>query len=217
MTATLTSALLLFAAATAVSASSKSSTTSSSGNVKPPIFASGIQCYTIFDKSILSAAERASPRRKFLPRFRAGLMAERRSSEIQRDEQRRGVFDEDSDDAGSSTGWAEASAAADDRRKKATEKRVEAAYDAAVNDYDERIAAKRSSGNKQAASTSKYQFVGVVNDGKGNSSSNSSVTWYARNKPKKSKWNVRLLHVNRDAVLRDLFVKGKVDVYGKYE
>ena len=37
-----------------------------------------------------------------------------------------------------------------------------------------------------------------------------------RKRPKGSKWNVRLVHVYRDAVLRDLFVKGKVDVFDKY-
>merc|ERR1712232_519326 len=29
-------------------------------------------------------------------------------------------------------------------------------------------------------------------------------------------WNVRLVHVNKDALLRDLFVRGKVDIYGEY-
>jgi len=213
MIAILASTLFLLTAAMAVSASSKSLKISKVKH-KPPIFASGIQCYTIFDKSMLSATECASPRRKFLPRFRAGLIAERRSREIQRDEHRRGVFDEHFDDVGSSTDWAEESAVAEERRKKATEKRVEAAYDAAVKKYDKLNEAKRSVGDNQLESTSKFQFVGVVNDGKG---STSSVSWYARNKPKNSKWNVRLIHVNRDAVLRDLFVKGKVDVYGKYE
>lgn len=135
------------------------------------------------------------------------------------DEQRRGIGLEDDDvlEAGSSGSWAEASAAADERKMKATEKRVESAYDAAVKGYDQRVAAKKSASplSTAAASSAKYQFVGVVNDGKG-SKKGSDVAWYARNKPKNSKWNVRLVHVNRDAVLRDLFTKGKVDVYGKY-
>lgn len=134
------------------------------------------------------------------------------------DEQRRGVgFDDDEDGFESGGGWAEASAAADERKTKAMEKRVEAAHDAAVKGYDERVASKRSASPATAAATSsKYQFVGVVNDGHDSSKSKKGVTWYARKKQKKSKWNVRLVHVNRDAVLRDLFVKGKVDVYGKY-
>mmetsp|Transcript_28661 Transcript_28661/g.61137 ORF Transcript_28661/g.61137 Transcript_28661/m.61137 type:complete len:350 (+) Transcript_28661:142-1191(+) len=197
----------------------KSSTpaTSSSGNNKPLQFSSPIQSYTIFDKSTLSSPDYVSPRRKFLPRFRAGLMAERRAKEVLMEEQRRGIGLEDDDglEAGSSGSWAEASAAADERKKKATEKRVESAYDAAVKGYDQRVAAKKSASPVSAASSAKYQFVGVVNDGKG-SKKNRDVSWYARKKQKNSKWNVRLVHVNRDAVLRDLFTKGKVDVYGKY-
>lgn len=141
------------------------------------------------------------------------------------DEQRRGIgFDDDDDgimDAAEGGSWAEASAAADDRKKRATEKRIEDAYDAAVSGYDARIATKRSTLASSSAN-GKYQFVGLVNDGKGSTTSkkkkdkSSAVTWYARKKPKNSKWNVRLVHVNRDAVLRDLFIKGKVDVYGKY-
>ena len=141
------------------------------------------------------------------------------------DEQRRGIgFDDDDDsihDEGGS--WAEASAAADERKKRAMEKRIEDAYDAAVSAYDARIATKKSTPTSSSSSSAngKYQFVGLVNDGKGSSTSkkrdkSSAVTWYARKKPKNSKWNVRLVHVNRDAVLRDLFIKGKVDVYGKY-
>ncbi|KAL7439388.1 hypothetical protein ACHAXM_006640 [Skeletonema potamos] len=187
---------------------------SSSGNVKPLHFSSAIQSYTIFDKSALLSPEYASPRRKFLPRFRTGLTAERRAREVILDEERRGVLQDD-DSASSSGSWAEASAAADEKKKKAIEKRVEAAHDAAVGEYDRRVAARKSAASDKASFNSQYQFVGVVNDGKG-STNKGKVTWYARKKPTNSKWSVRLVHVNRDAVLRDLFVKGKVDIYGKY-
>jgi len=132
------------------------------------------------------------------------------------DEQRRGIgLDDDDLLDGSSGSWAEASAAADEKKKKESEMRVESAHDSAVAGYDQRVASKRSLATPALASSAKYQFVGVVNDGQGNKKS-SDVSWYARKKPKNSKWNVRLLHVNRDAVLRELFTKGKVDVYGKY-
>lgn len=205
----------LLVAAAAQKSSAPAAATSSSGNAKPLQFTSPLQSYTIFDKSALASSDGASPRRKFLPRFRAGLMAERRAKEALMDEQRRGIgLEDDGFESGSSGGWAEASAAADERKKKAMEKRVEAAYDAAVRGYDERVAAKKAAA-PAAASSGGYQFVGVVNDGK-SSKKGGAVTWYARKKPSNSKWNVRLVHVNRDAVLRDLFVKGKVDVYGKY-
>ncbi|KAL7549599.1 hypothetical protein ACHAWF_012868 [Thalassiosira exigua] len=215
--------LLLLAPATTLAAkSSAPATTSSSGNTKPLRFSSPLQSYTIFDKSALSSADCANPRRKFVPRFRAGLAAERRAKDVLNDERRRGIgleSDDDVLDSGSAGGgWAEASAAADERKKKATEERLEAAYDAAVRGYDERSAARTSASPAVGTSAGGgYQFVGVVNDGKvGGEGEGGAVTWYARKKPRDSKWNVRLVHVNRDAVLRDLFVKGKVDVYGKY-
>lgn len=199
-------------------------TTSSSGNAAPLRFSSPLQSYTIFDREAASSPDGgASPRRRFLPRLRVGLMAERRARDALLAEQRRGVFEDDDGtvDENGAGGWAEASAAADERRKKSTERRVEAAYDAAVSAYDGRVSAralKASSAARAAASSGgKYQFVGVVNDGKGGArKNNDGVTWYARKKPRGARWNVRLVHVNRDAVLRDLFLKGKVDVYGRY-
>lgn len=204
----------------AKSSSSAPITTSASGNTQSLHFTSPIQSYTIFDKSIQSSPEYTPPRRKFVPRFRAGLMAERRAKEVLMEEQRRGIIGYDEEDTDGGDSWAEASAAADERKKKAMEKRVEAAYDAAVSGYDARVASKKTptSVSSSSRSSSKYQFVGVVNDGKGSSGkmNKNSVQWYARKKTKKSKWNVRLVHVNRDAVLRELFIKGKVDIYGKY-
>ena len=211
-------AVILTTTTHAAKLSSSPMTTSSSGNTKPLQFTSPIQSYTIFDKAELSTSG-VTPRRKFLPRFRAGLIAERRAKEVLMDEQRRGIvgYDDDEDDIDGGS-WAEASAAADERKKKAMDKRVEVAHDTAVSSYDARVAAKKSSPSTSATSNSKYQFVGLVNDGKDNKkgNNNNAVQWYARKKPKNSKWNVRLVHVNRDAVLRELFVKGKVDVYGKY-
>lgn len=210
--------LLLMLAAPAIAAKKGAAggpvNASSSGNVKPLQFSSAIQSYTIFDKSALTSPEYAPPRRKFLPRFRTGLTAERRAKDVILDEERRGLLTDD-DSASSGGSWAEASAAADEKKKKAIEKRVEAAHDAAVSGYDRRVAARKSAASVKAASNSQYQFVGVVSDGKG-STNKGKVTWYARKKPTNSKWSVRLVHVNRDAVLRDLFVKGKVDIFGKY-
>lgn len=200
--------------------------TSGSTSTIPLRFASPIQSYTIFDRSSSPSMDAVVPRRRFLPRFRVGLVAERTAREALMEEQRRGIAivdDEDEDTTnGSSGGWAEASAAADERRRKAAEARIEAAHDAAVKAYDDKLATATKSRRSVDAFTNdiKFQFVGVVNDGISNRDNNmergGDVTWYARKRPKGSKWNVRLVHVNRDAVLRDLFVKGKVDVFGKY-
>mmetsp|Transcript_6223 Transcript_6223/g.11415 ORF Transcript_6223/g.11415 Transcript_6223/m.11415 type:complete len:368 (-) Transcript_6223:404-1507(-) len=192
----------------------------------PLRFSSPLQTFTLFDKPALSSPENRPPRLKFLPRFRAGLMAEKQEREKILDEQRRGIShsywnDDDDDDAGDS--WAEHSAQAEERRMKAMEQRVERAHDEAVARYDakvaERLAARKNGGASGKESSGGYQFVGVVADGASASASsggNSNVKWYARMKPANSKWSVRLVHVNRDAVLRDLFVKGKVDVFGRY-
>jgi hypothetical protein len=211
-----------------------SSSGSTSGS--PLRFASPLQSYTIFDRSVAASPDLVPPRRKFLPRFRAGLVAEKAAREVLAEEQRRGIVapTDDEDDDVDGGGWAEASAAADERRRKAAEARVEAAHDAAVKAYDERrVAATSRRGGvvaPPATTTSgddgdKLQFVGVVNDGRAAAAPRGDddddggvapVTWYARKRPKGSRWNVRLVHVNRDAVLRDLFVGGKVDVYGRY-
>ncbi len=209
--------LLLLTSPLIVTADISAPTTTISGKNAKLRFTSPIQSFTIFEKSALSSLDYASPRKKFLPRFRAGLVAERRAREALLEEQRRGIldFDDGQMESGDGAGWAEASAAADERKKKAMEGRVEAAFDAAVKEYDERVAAAKKKVSSVSSSSGKYQFVGVVNNGTRNAVNN-SVTWFARKKPNNSKWNVRLVHVNRDAVLRDLFVRGKVDVYGKY-
>ena len=151
-----------------------------------------------------------SPRGKFLPRLRAGLLGERRAREVLNSELRSPISDGDLSDGG----WAEHSAKAEELRKKSMEGRIERGYDEATKLYDAKLAARDSGRSTSGAeSSSAYQFVGVVNK----DSSEGEVSWYARKKPQNSKWNMRLIHVNRNAVLRDLFVKGKIDLYGGYK
>lgn len=225
--AILTLLLLLTTSTSVVVIASPSSSgvappTSGSTTTIPLRFASPIQSYTIFDRSALSSIDAVIPRRRFVPRFRAGLLAERTAREALMEEQRRGIeIVDDEDGTNDGSGWAEASAAADERRRKATKARIEAAHDAAVKAYDDKLASitKNRRSVDPLINDVKFQFVGVVNDGNLNRDSGErgdDVTWYARKRTKGSKWNVRLVHVNRDAVLRDLFVKGKVDVFGKY-
>ncbi len=97
-----------------------------------------------------------------------------------------GIFeDEDEDDGSSVESWAEASAAADERKKKAAERRVEAAYDAAIKGYDARVASRTTRPSPAGASDRKYQFVGVVHGRKATKKSD-GVRWYARKKPRGS-------------------------------
>lgn len=172
----------------------------------PLKFISPLQSFTIFDSSTTPAA----PRAKFLPRLRTGLLGERKAREVLNDELRSGLTDNDAD-------WAERSAREETRRNRLKEARVERGYDEAVKLYDAKLAAREAqraatTAAANAAGKSAYQFVGVINN-----DNKKEVTWYARKKPSNSKWNLRLIHVNRDAVLRDLFVKGKIDLFGGYK
>lgn len=161
-------------------------------------FHSPLNSLTIFPKDIPSS----TPRDKFLPKFKAGLEAEKKAREHIL--KQRELGDEDPDYVGK--GWERRSEEVEKLRSAREDLFVEKAYDNAIAkfDADEQM-------NEQGK-RSKYQFVGVVQP----PSSNEKVKWYARKRPTGSKWNVRLIHVNRDAVIRDLFVNGEVDVFAKY-
>lgn len=153
-----------------------------------------------------------SPRSKFLPRLRAGLIGERRAKEALNNELRSPF---DGNDAIEGSSWAEHSAKEEERRLKDINARMERGYDEATALYDRKLALRQEklladNKNSEKKNEDAFQFVGVIQNSK-------DVTWYARKKPSTSKWNVRLIHVNRDAVLRDLFVKGKIDLYGGYK
>jgi len=112
--------------------------------------------------------------------------------------------------------WAELEEAREEVRRGEDEVRVEMAYDRATARFSKPEGPSSSStdGSKRSGG---YQFVGVVNaPGEVKAGKKDKVTWYARPKPTGSKWSVRLLHVDREAIVRDMFVSGKVDVFGKY-
>lgn len=160
-------------------------------------FHSPLQSLTIFPKDIPSS----TPRDRFIPKFKAGLEAEKRARE-QIVKQRE--LEDDPEYVGK--GWERRSEEAEKLKSAKEDLFVEKAYDNAVAKFDV------NSQPKTQQKMSKYQFVGVVQP----PSSSEKVKWYARKRPADSKWNIRLIHVNRDAVIRDLFVNGKVDVFGKY-
>lgn len=193
---------------------------SSTPRTSSPIrFVSPLRSFTVFDKadgnaSASTAAAPASPRRRFLPKFRAGLVAEKRARDAIAEELRASLLEgaDDDDYAEGGRGWAEMEAAKEELRRAADEVRVERAYDRAVVKYDKKK--KTGGAARRATAGGDYQFVGVAAPPGGGAKT--AVTWYARRKPAGSKWSVRMVHVDRDAVVKDMFSRGEVDVYGKY-
>jgi hypothetical protein len=165
-------------------------------------FASPLQSFTIPDPD---AKETKSSRQKFLPKFKAGLVAEtatrrkiaaKRTKEVQKS-------------VASGDDWAEKVAAEDIRRREMEERIVEKTFDEATAKYDSSIKETPGSSTK---SPNSYQFVAVIN----RNQDKKPITWYARKKPADAKWSVRAVHVNRDAIIKDLFNRGKVDIFAKY-
>jgi hypothetical protein len=159
-------------------------------------FLSPLQSFTIFPKEIPTT----SPRNEFLPKFQKGLEAEKNARE--HIAKNGGLDSDEAEYVGK--GWEKRSEEREKSRAELEDKYVQNAYDEAV--------AKVGKAAPSKVVGSKYQFVGVVQP----SDSEKSIKWYARKRPANSKWNVRLLHVNRDVILRDLFVNGKVDMFAKY-
>jgi len=166
-------------------------------------FLSPLQSLTLFPKEDTRAHR--TPRDKFLPKFRAGLAAEGRVRDtIARED---GVYDDEDGDV--RDGWETRSEEEDRKRVEGEEERAEGAFDSAAAVVEEEGLVGGG-----GVVRSKYQFVGVVQPP--SSGSGKMVKWYAKKRPKGSKWNLRLVHVNRDAIIKDLVNRGKVDIYGEY-
>lgn len=161
-------------------------------------FASPLQSLTLPDEEVKETLQ--TKRQGFLSKYRAGLQAEadkRRELATKRTKDLQ-------DAAMAEDNWAENAKSQQLSRRGLEEKLVEEAYDKAV---------AQVKGPKPAGkSSNKYQFVGIVNPKGGK-----PITWFARPKPEDSKWSVRLVHVNRDAIIKDLHDQGKVDIFARYK
>lgn len=169
--------------------------------------AAPLQALTIWDSDIKEAPLKTH-RGRFLSRFRAGLeaeaaarksVAEGRNQRIQAD--------------ATSNDWAAKAASVDGRIRRNEARYVERAYDEALRQLDGTESRNKPTNRKKEIN--RYQFVGVVNSA--SSGARHPIQWYARKKPAFSNWSVRLIHVNRDAVIKDLFNRGKVDVFARYD
>jgi len=158
-------------------------------------FASPLQSLTIWDKRDRDGNARS----QFLPKYKVGLKAEveaRKKIESERGQN----FESDG------SNWADKAAAAERIRSKNEDRIVEDAFDEATKAVESSVKAISS----DEKGSSQYQFVGVIKSGE------KPITWYARKKPTDAKWSVRLVHANRDAIIKDMFNKGKVDIFAKY-
>ena len=172
---------------------------------------SPLQALTVWDPEVNK--EEPTWRSRFLPRYKVGLEAEA-SVRKEYDNKRKKLAAKATAAAAKGKNWAARAQAAERDLQRAEDASVEAAYDRAVKDYEtqktreKRVTSVRHNRNQ-------YQFVGLVQPSSAKQSG-SPITWYARKKPSKANWSIRLLHVNRPAVIKDLFEHGKVDLFASY-
>ncbi|GAX25043.1 hypothetical protein FisN_10Lh239 [Fistulifera solaris] len=161
-------------------------------------FASPLQALTIPDADVPP-----TPRSRYLKKIAAGLQAE---------QQVRDKLGEDGPIAVdiSQADWAQAATANAKRQQLHKDRMLEEAFDKAVASVDAKLSKKQQSSS--STSPSQYQFVGVIQP----NDASQVIQWFARPKPANSKWSVRLVHVNRDAIVHDLFRRGKIDLFGRY-
>ena len=171
---------------------------------------SPLQSLTIFPKET-EESKTTTPRDDFLPKFQAGMTAETKVKE-RLARRREFLSSNDNDDSiGSGEGWEKRLAERERLRDEQDEEIVEGAWDRATAPFQNK-GTTVSTTSTGAVSKSPYQFVGVIQP----PNSSQKVKWYARKRPTGSKWNIRMIHVNKDAIIRDMFTNGKVDVMGKY-
>jgi hypothetical protein len=161
---------------------------------------SPLKALTVWDPE--TKEDPPTARSRFLPEFRARLEAEaeaRKELKQKKDQELQ---------ASATSRWAGSAAMSDRHRRKLEESYVERASDqAAAKAMASVVAAQKTKNDNQ------YQFVGVVNP----KASGPPIKWYARKKPAGSKWSVRLVHVDKAAVITDLFRRGEVDIFAKYK
>lgn len=204
--------VLLLMAATAAGSSS-STPSPNSNNLR---FASPLQCLTIWEEK--QKVDATTPRSRFLKKFKAGLEAEveTRKALKARNEQALLKLEEKE---GDTHDWAKKAATLERRQRREEDLLVEEAYDEAIKSFITSHQQKQDALQKTTRSNpNKYQFVGVINNNSDAASSTKNpITWYARKKPPKATWSLRLIHVNRDAIIKDLFTRGKVDILACYK
>uniref|UniRef100_A0A7S2VDG3 Uncharacterized protein n=1 Tax=Entomoneis paludosa TaxID=265537 RepID=A0A7S2VDG3_9STRA len=178
---------------------------------------SPLQALTIVDPEVPKEADGqvATWRSRFLPKFKAGLKAEMAAREAIAKQPPPAI------PGGAGKDWAARAQAAEQKRIQQEESAAEAAFDQAVAQVGKDQAEKDALMAKmQPKNQNQYQFVGVIQPPSKTAATPepaAPITWYARKKPQNAKWSVRLVHVNKRAIIKDMFNQGKVDVFAKYQ
>jgi len=202
------------------------------------IFAPGLRSLTIYDSESPSAAGNPSRREIFLKKLKAGLEAEQPVREAFA--ARRAALEEEAikkskaskrknaymDEEQWEEQLYEATRELDDEEEKA----AEAAFDAGFKSVKTEDINMRSIKTNPIKLKNEYQYVGLINSPKAvrkgvKTSSESAqkpifgehVQWYAQKKKKNSNWSLRIIHVDRSAILHHHFQQGKLDFYGRYK
>lgn len=173
--------------------------------IKPLQFISPLQTFTIFNKDCIEK----SPRKIFFPKFRAGILAEK----MARDTIAKTSEMCDDGEVSNEMDLSKMAGKVDAFKEKAKAKKIERLYNNYMNRLFPNDSVNTNGKVVNKKSVSKYQIVGIVRPP---SIGGKAIDWYARKRPANSKWYVRLVHPNRDAILRDLFIHGKIDIYGEY-
>jgi hypothetical protein len=121
--------------------------------------------------------------------------------------------------------WAIRAARRDQQQHLAQEKLVEQAYDDATRQRDNASIPDQQQPQHVSTTTittknrNPYQFVGVITTHTNRVEQQQQqppIVWYTRKKPPHAKWTVRLIHPNRDAIIKDLYDHRKIDIFAKY-
>jgi hypothetical protein len=201
------------------------------------IFAPGLRSLTIYDSESSAGAGNPSHREVFLKKLRAGLEAEQpvrdayaaRHAALEEDAIKRSKASKKRNGYINEEEWEEELFDASVELEKEEEKAIEAAFDVGFASIKEDVNPKTPKANP-IKMKNEYQYVGVVNSPKAvrkgvaasgaageQSMFGEQVQWYAQKKKKKSNWSLRIMHVDRAAILHHHFQKGKLDFYGRYK
>jgi hypothetical protein len=180
--------------------------------------ASPLQALTLWDAPV------ATPRSRFLPRFAKALQAEHDARAAATTVAEDAAVPPDNSSSNHNNNWAQQAAAADRSRARQAEVKAGAAFEHAFRAADaEDDASVTATTTLPPPRSATYQLVGVVQQQQQHSQGNAAppghdpaICWYARPKAADATWSVRLVHVNRQAIVYDLFTRGKVDVLAKF-